>query len=90
MNSANFQLRNVCIRLVAFFETNNNHNNHEIISKLTWCIGSFDHDHNAIGLVEYGEKAYAIIDELLTESNNKEGLQLKIELREILDEFDNF
>ncbi len=29
----------------------------ELREKLTWCLGSYEHDQNPSGLVEYGQKA---------------------------------
>lgn len=36
----------------------------DIKEKLEWCIGSYSHDKNPVGLVEYGQKAVDVLKEV--------------------------
>lgn len=51
------KLRNACEAATATFAKLNNEAYADIQSKLQYCIGSYDHDKNPSGLIEYGKKA---------------------------------
>lgn len=51
------KFRNACEEAVGVFTKLNNKKQTEIKSKLEYCIGSYDHDKNPVGLYEYGEVA---------------------------------
>ena len=55
------KFRNACEEAVGVFTKLNNKEQTEIKSKLEYCIGSYDHDKNPVGLFKYGEIA---LDEL--------------------------
>ncbi|NQU34287.1 MAG: hypothetical protein HQ521_13735 [Bacteroidetes bacterium] len=51
------KFRNACEDAVLLFTKLNREEQADIKSKLEYCIGSFDHDGNPIGLFEYGAVA---------------------------------
>jgi hypothetical protein len=64
MNTKREKLRNACELAVQAFRKLNHNDYNEIISKLEFCIGSYDFDKNPSGLVEYGYKAHEILKEV--------------------------
>jgi len=53
------KFRNACEAAVQTFAKLNKEEYAEIQSKLEYCIGSYDHDKNPSGLIEYGRMALA-------------------------------
>ncbi len=51
------KFRNACEEAIKVFEKLNIEKQTEIISKLEYCIGSYDYDKNPTGLYEFGEIA---------------------------------
>jgi hypothetical protein len=51
------KFRNACEAAVVAFEKINDDKYSDLQSKLTYCIGSYDHDKNPSGLYEYGKIA---------------------------------
>ncbi len=50
-------LRDACQAALNVFKSINQPEFAEIQSKLEFCIGSYDFDHNPVGLVEFGKNA---------------------------------
>ena len=51
------KLRDACEAASMAFAKLNDHSFEDIKSKLDFCIGSYDHDNNPVGLIEFGSKA---------------------------------
>lgn len=51
------KFRNACEAATTTFAKINNEAYADLQSKLAYCIGSYDHDKNPSGLIEYGEIA---------------------------------
>jgi len=64
MRTKSDRLRDACEKAVVFFKTVNSEQFSEIISKLEYCIGSYNFDKNPSGLIEYGQKAAEILREM--------------------------
>lgn len=64
MNTKSEKLRDACELAVKAFRKLNHDDFNEIISKLEFCIGSYDFDKNPSGLVEYGYKAHELLKEI--------------------------
>jgi len=50
----------------------------DILSKLEWCLGSYEHDHNPKGLFEYGIKSLDIL-------KNAKARQPKLVTKKVID-----
>lgn len=55
------ELCELCIKAVIVLKKQNNPEYNELIAKLEWCINSFKHDYNPVGLVEQARIAYGAI-----------------------------
>lgn len=53
------KFRNACEDAVQVFVKLNIEEQNDIKSKLEYCIGSYDHDKNPVGLIEYAKIALA-------------------------------
>jgi thermostable 8-oxoguanine DNA glycosylase len=61
MSTKSERLRDACEHAVKAFRKLNDSDFDEIISKLEYCIGSYNFDKNPAGLVEYGYKAHELL-----------------------------
>jgi hypothetical protein len=57
------RLRDACLLAVHAFQKLKHKEFADIISKLEFCIGSYNFDKNPAGLIEYGHKALGILME---------------------------
>lgn len=57
MNQVHENLKKSCQEAVQTFQKLNKEEYKDIQSKLEWCIGSYENDHNPAGLFEFGIKA---------------------------------
>ena len=57
-------LRDACQSALNAFKSVNRPEFADIQSKLEFCIGSYDFDHNPVGLVEFGKAALERLTEL--------------------------
>jgi len=64
MNSKSEKLRTACELAVEAFRKLNHSDFNNIISHLEYCIGSYNFDKNPSGLVDYGNKAHAMLKEI--------------------------
>jgi len=64
MDTKSERLRDACELAVQTFQKFKQPEFDEIISKLEFCIGSYNFDKNPAGLVEYGFKAMEILKEI--------------------------
>jgi hypothetical protein len=64
MDSKSERLRDACELAVKTFRKLNHSDFEHIISKLEFCIGSYNFDKNPIGLVEYGFRALSMLKEI--------------------------
>ncbi len=64
MDSKSDRLRDACELAAQAFRKLNHNDFKEIISKLEFCIGSYNFDKNPAGLVEYGYKALTMLKEI--------------------------
>jgi len=64
MDTKSERLRDACELAVQTFQKFKQPEFDEIISKLEFCIGSYNFDQNPAGLVEYGFKAMEILKEI--------------------------
>ena len=58
------QVRNACQEAAETFRKLNNPEYSDIISRLEFCIGSYDFDQNPIGLFEHAKIAYKMLDDI--------------------------
>ncbi len=61
METKSDRLRDACELAVAAFQKLKQPEFDDIISKLQFCIGSYNFDNNPVGLVEYGYKALEML-----------------------------
>jgi hypothetical protein len=64
MDTKSERLRDACDMAVQAFRKLNHTDFDDIISKLEFCIGSYNFDNNPSGLVEYGYKALGMLKEI--------------------------
>jgi hypothetical protein len=89
MKEINDHLRDICINLIQYFSKKDKEFYEEIIHKLDWCIGSYNNDQNAVGLVKWGEKSDELLISLLQNDEDSEGWNLKNDLRSTLDNYND-
>lgn len=65
------KLRDACQTAYYTFGKLKSNEHTEIMSKLEFCIGSYNFDNNPAGLVEYGEKALDILKSVKSKSPRK-------------------
>jgi hypothetical protein len=66
MNQVHENLKKSCQDALLALQKLNKEEYREILSKLEWCLGSFEHDHNPTGLFEYGIKSLDILKNVKT------------------------
>ncbi len=71
MNSKSEKLKNACKAALLAFQKLGNSEYDDIRSKLEFVIGSYEFDRNPVGLYEFGEKAYKILNEVKKKSPKK-------------------
>jgi len=71
MNTKSEKLRDACELASQTFRKIDKSNFEEIISKLDFCIGSFNFDRNPAGLFEYGYKALGMLKEIKKKNPKK-------------------
>ena len=64
MDTKSERLRDACELAVQAFRKLNHTDFDDIISKLDFCIGSYNFDKNPAGLVEYGYRAFEMLKEI--------------------------
>jgi len=64
MDTKSERLRDACELAVTAFQKLKQPEFDDIISKLTFCIGSYNFDKNPAGLVEFGFKAMEMLKEI--------------------------
>jgi hypothetical protein len=82
MDTKSERLRDACELAVQTFQKLNQPEFDEIISKLRFCIGSYNFDKNPAGLVEFGFKAM----EALKEIRKKKPKKISVEVVDALEE----
>ena len=65
------QVRNVCQEAVETFRKLNKPDYSDIISRLEFCIGSYDFDQNPVGLFEHAKIALKMLDDVKKSSPRK-------------------
>jgi hypothetical protein len=71
MNTNGEKLRDACELAAQTFRKINHADFHEIISKLEFCIGSYNFDKNPTGLTEFGHQALGILKEIKKKNPRK-------------------
>lgn len=64
METKGNRLRDACQKAIQAFKKLNQPEFKDIISKLEFCVGSFNYDKNPSGLIEYGHVALEILKEV--------------------------
>jgi hypothetical protein len=64
MDTKSKRLRDACELAAQTLRKVSHSDFHEIVSKLEFCIGSFNFDKNPAGLIEYGHKALDLLKEI--------------------------
>ena len=75
------KIRTACQNAVDLFRKLNKPEYAEIISKLDFCIASFDNDNNPIGLIEFAQIAHQMLSELKEVSPKKVSKKLLDDLQ---------
>ena len=65
------QVRNVCQEAAEVFRKISFSEYSDIISRLEFCIGSYDFDQNPVGLFEHAKIAYQMLNEIKTNHPRK-------------------
>jgi len=71
MNTKSEKLRDACELAAQTFRKINHSDYHEIVSKLEFCIGSYNFDKNPAGLYEYGYQALGLLKEIKKKNPRK-------------------
>jgi hypothetical protein len=71
MNTKSEKLRDACELAAQTFRKLNTAEHQEIISKLEFCIGSYNFDKNPSGLYEYGYQALNMLKDIKIKSPRK-------------------
>ncbi len=82
MSTKNEKLRDACELAAQAFRKINPTDYHDIISKLEFCIGSYNFDKNPAGLVEFGSKALVMLMEIKKKNPRKVSKELLTALQE--------
>jgi hypothetical protein len=61
MNQVHENLKKSCQDALLALQKLNKGEYKDILSKLEWCLGSYEYDHNPTGLFEYGIKSLDIL-----------------------------
>jgi hypothetical protein len=78
------RLREACELAVQAFQKLKQPEFEDIISKLEFCIGSYNHDKNPSGLVEFGFKAMEMLKEIRKKHPRKVSTEIINALEESL------
>lgn len=84
MRTKGNRLREACEMAAEKFRKLNQPEFSEIISKLEYCIGSYDFDKNPSGLFEYGRKALEMLNDIKKEKPRKISKELIKKLEDSL------
>jgi len=84
MDNKSERLRDACELAAQALRKINHTDFHEIVSKLEFCIGSYNFDKNPAGLVEYGHQALGIVKEIRKKHPRKISKELITSLEENL------
>jgi hypothetical protein len=84
MSTNGDKLRDACELAAQTFRKLNHPDFHEIISKLEFCIGSYNFDKNPSGLAEYGHHALVMLKEVKKKNPRKINRNVLAELEESL------
>jgi hypothetical protein len=76
MDTKSEKLRDACELALQAFRKLKQPEFDDIISKLEFCIGSYNHDKNPIGLVEFGFKALEMFNEIRKKHPRKVSLKV--------------
>lgn len=71
MDNKSEKLRDACELAAQTFRKLNHHDFQEIISKLEFCIGSYNFDKNPSGLYEFGYQALNMLKEIKQKNPRK-------------------
>jgi hypothetical protein len=71
MDTKSEKLRDACELAAEAFKKINHADYGEIVSKLEFCIGSYNFDKNPSGLVEFGYQALSMLKEIKRKSPRK-------------------
>ena len=71
MKTKGDRLRDACHEAVQAFKKINQPEFGDIVSKLDFCIGSYNFDKNPVGLVEYGHVALELLKEVKRKNPRK-------------------
>jgi hypothetical protein len=84
MNTKSNRLSEACALAVQTFRKLKNPEFDEIISKLEFCIGSYNFDKNPSGLVEYGYQAFEMLKAVKKQFPRKVSKEVLASLEESL------
>jgi hypothetical protein len=84
MDTKSDRLREACELAMHTFQKLNKPEFDDIISKLEFCIGSYNFDKNPTGLVEFGFKAMGMLKEIRKKHPGKVPLKIIATLEESL------
>jgi len=84
MNTKSEKLRDACELAAQTFSKLNPADYREIISKLQFCIGSFNFDKNPSGLFEYGYEALNMLKDIKKKNPRKVNKNIITSLEESL------
>jgi len=82
MDKKSERLCEACEMAMQAFKKLNNPEFGDIVSKLQFCIGSYNFDKNPSGLVEYGHKSLAMLKEI----KKKHPRKVAVKVIDILEE----
>lgn len=71
MNTKSEKLRDACELAAQTLRKISQADYHEIISKLEFCIGSYNFDKNPSGLIQYGHQALNLLKEIKSKNPRK-------------------
>jgi hypothetical protein len=71
MDTKSEKLRDACELAAETFKKINHSDYSEIVSKLEFCVGSYNFDKNPSGLVEFGYQALGLLKEIKRKSPRK-------------------
>jgi hypothetical protein len=84
MDTKSDRLRDACEHALQTFQKLKQPEFDDIISKLAFCIGSYNFDKNPAGLVEFGFKAMEILKEIRKKKPKKISVEVVDSLEESL------
>lgn len=78
MNQVHENLKKSCQDALQALQKLNKDEYREVLSKLEWCLGSYEYDHNPSGLFEYGIKSLDVL-------KNAKAKQPKLFTKKVID-----